>query len=233
MTNHSPHDCPPRAGAHGRAPLQPDPASPPPPDPASPLHPDTAPPLRQSIRLKGYDYTGPGAYFITICTHRRAFLFGDVVNGEMCLNRAGQVVTDEWTRSVTIRREITLDEFVVMPNHIHGIVWIVPVGAHVGAHGGAPLHGQALLHRPPRSLGSFVAGFKASVTRGINALRQTPGAPVWQRNYHEHIIRTEESLNRIRQYILDNPVRWTLDRENPAASDPEPEDAWAQAPVPE
>ncbi len=168
---------------------------------------------RRSIRLKGYDYTQPGAYFITICTHDRACLFGEVVEGQMRLNDLGQVVKEEWFRSAEIRKEIRLfaDEFVVMPNHIHGIVWIVEHGnvGIVGAHGRAPPQ-HLPLHRAPRSLGSFVAGFKSATTRRINEIRQTPRAPVWQRNYYEHIIRNEDALHRIRQYIAANPLRWHL-----------------------
>ncbi len=176
---------------------------------------------RRSIRLKGYDYTQPGAYFVTLCTHERAHLFGRVVNGVMVLNALGEMVRDEWFRSADIRAEIELhpDEFVVMPNHIHGIVWIVDnagaTGPNVGAHGRA-------LQRPPRSLPSFIAGFKSSVTNRINQHRDTPGAPVWQRNYYEHIIRDDRALNAIRQYIHDNPLRWHLDRYNPDATGPDP-----------
>ena len=199
---------------------------------------------RRSIRLRGYDYTQPGAYFLTICTHRCGHLFGRVVDGEMVLNVFGEIVREEWFRSAEIRAEIELfpDEFVVMPNHIHGIVWIVetddggahgdeahdPAGAHgpvgaTGHHVGA--HGRAPLHRPPRSLGSFVAGFKSAVTKRVNAHRGTPGARVWQRNYYEHIIRHERALNAIRRYILYNPWRWHLDRYNPDATGPDP---WAR-----
>ena len=185
---------------------------------------------RRSIRLRGYDYTQPGAYFLTICTHRCGHLFGRVVDGEMVLNVFGEIVREEWFRSAEIRAEIELfpDEFVVMPNHIHGIVWIVETddgGAHghgatghVGAHGRSPRpRGPA-----PRSLGSFVAGFKSAVTKRINAHRGTPGARVWQRNYYEHIIRTQRALNAIRRYILYNPWRWYLDRHNPDAIDFDP-----------
>ncbi len=175
---------------------------------------------RRSIRLKGYDYSQPGAYFVTICAWNRECLFGDVVDGEMRLNDFGLIVYEEWFHSSEMRQEIALfpDEFIIMPNHIHGIIWIVETDAdHVGAPGRAPLPSpsRAPFHRPPRSLGSFVAGFKSITTKRINALRGTPGAPVWQRNYYEHIIRDEKSLNRIRQYIAANPLRWHLDRENP------------------
>ena len=191
---------------------------------------------RRSIRLKGYDYAQPGAYFVTVCTHQRAHTFGVVVDGEMRLNECGEIVRKEWFRSATIRREMELfpAEFVVMPNHIHGIVWIVdtddPGGHHhtvtpdhVGAHGRAPLP-----QRRPHSLGSFIAAFKSATTKRINALRRTPGAPVWQRNYYEHIIRTEQALDAIRRYIVNNPARWHLDRYNADRIGPDPlaADVW-------
>ena len=195
---------------------------------------------RTSIRLKGWDYTQPGAYFVTICTHERVPLFGRVVDGEMVLNPYGEIVRDEWFRSAEIRAEIELfpDEFVVMPNHIHGIVWIVatddPAGYDenarppVGATGRSPLppHGPT-----PRSLGSFIAGFKSAVTKRINQMRGTPGARVWQRNYYEHIIRDERALNAIRRYIIDNPWRWHLDRYNPDATGPDPRGRPAGSPL--
>ncbi len=176
---------------------------------------------RRSIRLKGYDYTQPGAYFITICTHDRACLFGEVVEGQMRLNDFGQVVKEEWFRSAEIRKEIRLfaDEFVVMPNHIHGIVWIVEHGVAAMRVMGGVGATRRVAPTPPRgpvsgSIGAIVGQFKSITTKRINALRGTPGAPVWQRNYYEHIIRNEDALHRIRQYIATNPLRWHFDREN-------------------
>ena len=188
---------------------------------------------RRSIRLKGYDYRQVGGYFITLVTQDRACLFGEVVDGEMRMNEYGQIAWEEWFRSAEIRREIRLypDEFVVMPNHIHGIVWIVE--PHVGATGPSPLPNHSSPNQPPplpnglflpsshprgparRSLSSFIGGYKSAVTKQINALRGAPGAPVWQRNYYEHIIRNEDDLEAIRYYILTNPSRWHEDRENP------------------
>lgn len=169
---------------------------------------------RRSIRLADHDYRSPGAYFVTICTHQGELLFGEVVDGDVVLNEYGQIAHEEWLASEDIRREIELDAFVIMPNHVHGIVWIrdtadyPAVGTHnAGAHGRAPL-----LHRPPRSLGSFIAGFKSAATRRINSVRGTPGVPVWQRNYYERIIRNDTALGRIRKYIQHNPARWAEDR---------------------
>ena len=174
---------------------------------------------RHSIRLSWHDYAQPGAYFVTLCTHQRECLFGKIVNGEMVLNKTGHIVHDAWHRSEEIRREIELGAFVVMPNHMHGIVIIHDVGADGirppdRAHGRAPL--QPTQHqRKPRSLGSFIAGFKSTTTKRINIIRGTPSLPVWQRNYHERVIRNEEELNCIRQYIADNPMQWEMDQENP------------------
>ncbi len=188
---------------------------------------------RRSIRLKGYDYTQPGAYFVTICTHGREMLFGQVVNGEMILNEWGQIVWEEWFRTAHVRPYVRLydDEFVVMPNHIHGIIWIVATDTphEMRPPVGATRRVAPTDERPrgplPCSLGAIIGQFKSIVTKRINARRGTPGAPVWQRNYYEHIIRTERALNAIRHYIAANPRRWHLDRDNPAALGPDP---WAQ-----
>jgi REP element-mobilizing transposase RayT len=181
---------------------------------------------RRSIRLKGYDYTQPGAYFVTVCTHERADLFGEVVDGEMRLNDMGRVVAEEWFKTAALRPTVHLrsDEFVVMPNHVHGIIVIHDpgVGAGVGAERrSAPTTGTSDLPNGPRrnvaagSVGAIVRGFKSAVTYRINALRNHRGAPLWQRNYYEHIIRNERELHAIRQYIRNNPLKWALDRDNP------------------
>ncbi len=178
---------------------------------------------RRSIRLKGYDYAQPGAYFVTICTQNRQCLFGNVVDGNMMLNRFGEIVWSEWFRTARIRPYVQLyeSEFVVMPNHVHGIIWIVDSPNHdvntVGATGRSPLPDGPQYPRGPKSqsLGAIIAGFKSAVTRRINNMRGTPGTPVWQRNYYEHIVRDENELNRIREYINNNPLQWALDRENP------------------
>jgi len=177
---------------------------------------------RRSIRLPAYDYSSEGLYYITLCTQDRLCLFGRVANGEMALNRIGEIVKQELLRTPEIRREISLDEWVIMPNHIHAIVAInetehatatghaVGATGHVGAHGHAPLRERRFV-RKPKSLSSFIAGFKSAVTVHINQLRQTPGNPVWQRNYWEHIIRDENDYANICSYILYNPAQWELD----------------------
>ncbi|MBU0507410.1 transposase [bacterium] len=168
-------------------------------------------PKRKSIRLRAYDYTRAGVYFVTLCTHDRKAMFGEIRDGMMHANTVGEIIVEEWFRSKEIRVEIELDEFVLMPNHIHGLVVIIAVGAH----GDAPASDLPLLHRSPQSLASFIAGFKRASAKRINILHGTPGNPVWQRNYFERVICNEDGLNKAREYIINNPLRWELDRENP------------------
>ncbi|MFP4642299.1 MAG: transposase [Dehalococcoidia bacterium] len=164
---------------------------------------------RRSIRLKGYDYSRPGSYFITICTQNRECLFGEIKDGAMSLNNAGQIVAEEWEKSADIRNGIELDEFVVMPNHLHGIIVIrrgTARRAPTAEQFGAPVAG---------SLPTVIRSFKSAAAKRVNEMRQTPGAKLWQRNYYEHIIRNENELHGIRQYIVNNPSKWDYDRENP------------------
>ena len=167
---------------------------------------------RRSIRLPGYDYRQSGAYFVTICAYQRQCLFGDIVNGQMILNQSGMVVADEWQKSALIRREIKLDAWVVMPNHFHGIVII---NNNVGANGRSPLHNGSPVRIKPQSLSSLMAGFKSITTKKINILRDAPGIKLWQRNYYEHIIRNQDAMDKIRQYIINNPVSWEIDQLHP------------------
>lgn len=181
---------------------------------------------RRSIRLRDYDYTQAGAYFLTICTYERSSWFGYIENDAMILNEFGEIVREEWLLSADIRSEIELGDYVIMPNHLHGIVWIIAnedrdVGATdpVGATGRSPLrtHASAPIPTgpPPKSIGAFVAGFKSAATKRINQIRRTPGVPVWQRNYYEHVIRKEADYQRIAEYIDQNPQRWAMDSLNP------------------
>lgn len=164
--------------------------------------------VRKSIRLKGYDYSQWGAYFVTSCAFERAHLFGDVVGDDVQLNEFGEIAAQELLRTPMIRPEVELDAFVVMPNHIHAILVFFKddiVGAHV----------RAPLHRPARSLGSLVAQYKGVVTARINTLRRTPGLAIWQRNNYEHVIRDDRELILAREYILNNPVAWSLNCSHP------------------
>jgi REP-associated tyrosine transposase len=212
---------------------------------------------RRSMRLKGYDYAQAGAYFVTICTYDRACLFGDIVDGTMQLNDAGQMVQEGWPAIAGQYSGIAIDAFVVMPNHIHGIIMIAapgttgptttPVGAqfmapnpvpHSTTYSGppdppgmvdtitTPVGAQFIAPNPvPHSnmmgamnraptVGEIVRAYKARVTVTINQRRGTRGVPVWQRNFYDHIIRDDEALDRIRQYIVDNPAQWAHDPEN-------------------
>jgi len=170
---------------------------------------------RRSIRMPSYDYGSDGPYFLTVCTFKRACVFGDVRDDAVVLNSYGAIVREELERSTEIRPGFVLHAFVVMPNHLHALADLpeveegMGVGETVGAHSCAPLH--AGFRRQGRSLASFVAQFKATVTRRINAERATPGQAVWQRNYYEHIVRDDEDLSRIREYIEENPRRWAED----------------------
>lgn len=168
---------------------------------------------RRSIRLRGYDYTTPGAYFITICTYQRQHLFGAVVDGTMQVNSYGKIVAEEWLRSAQIRQEIALDGWIVMPNHFHSIVIIQSVTP--SSESKLNLSQVEEKQRKPKSLATLVAGFKMAVTTRINCERQSPGTPVWQRNYYECIIRDQSALERIRQYILSNPLHWKTDQLHP------------------
>ena len=168
---------------------------------------------RRSVRLRGYDYAQAGAYFTTLCTHGRDRLFGLIVNDVMVLNEYGRIAEEEWLRTPRVRSEVELDEFVVMPNHIHALVLFSPT-SH--AHLQRRAHGRAPLQRQPRSLGALMAGFKSRVTKRINTFRRTPGLRVWQRSYYERIVRNQVELGRIREYIVNNPVRWGEDENNPA-----------------
>jgi putative transposase len=303
---------------------------------------------RRSMRLKGYDYSQAGAYFVTICTQGRACLFGEVVDGEMRLNDAGRMVVAEWERLPALFSNVVLDAFVVMPNHIHGIVILTDpaddatdgataIGATISgattggaATGGAttrvapttagddappvgaglvpalstmagddappvgaglvpalstmarddadpvgaglvpapsvpapstpaqsvpapsvpapstpaqsvpapsvpapstPAQSVPALSTPAPTLGDVIGAFKSRVTveyiRGVKTFGWTPfDRRLWQRNYYEHIIRNEEALNRIRRYIVENPIRWAFDRENPFAVEIESEETW-------
>ncbi len=171
---------------------------------------------RRSNRLANYDYSKTGLYFVTLCTRGRECLFGDIINGEMILNDFGRIVQEEWCRSGTIRQEIELGEYIIMPNHLHGII-IISHPANAGAFGERPQQGcrSCKTVLKPKTLGSLMSGFQSSVTRRINQIRKTPGISVWQRNYHDRIIRDERDLNRIRDYIQNNPLNWHQDKENP------------------
>lgn len=214
---------------------------------------------RRSIRLSSHDYAQSGAYFVTICTQGHLCLFGEVVDGQMRTNAAGDMVQAAWDELPSHYPAVSTDAFVVMPNHVHGIIVLMLVGAGPRARPGLdpwsdpgsspgrndmtrseqgrPQGVAPTDHKPAPdradglSLGEVVARFKTlTTTRYINGVRQSgwaafPGR-LWQRNYYEHIIRNERALNYIRRYIIENPLRWAQDRENPEANGPEGPQAW-------
>jgi REP element-mobilizing transposase RayT len=180
---------------------------------------------RRSTRLKDYDYAQEGAYFVTICAQGRAHIFGEVVNGEMLVSPIGEVVQTCWDAIPVHFPHVELDAFVVMPNHLHGILVIAEYPTRdVGAQYIAPLQTapQSMLHPQTTaakggvtpnnvargSLGSIIRSFKAAVTRLVASQVETS---IWQRNYHDHIIRNIAQLDHIRAYIAANPARWHLD----------------------
>ena len=164
---------------------------------------------RKSIRIKGYDYSKPGHYFITICTENRSCLFGNVHNRQMVLNDMGGMIGKVWNELPEHYQHVELDAFIIMPNHVHGIIVLRPDPIIVGA-GFKPAP-----TKKRHALPEIVRGLKTFSSRRINEIRNTLGVKLWQRNYYEHIIRNENELNKIRKYIQENPLKWETDKENP------------------
>lgn len=178
---------------------------------------------RKSLRLKNYDYSQMGAYFITICAYKRICLFGEISDEQMQLNEYGNTVKAAWNDLPAHYSNVNLDDHIIMPNHVHGIIWLTGNtcdtgnACHVGA-GFKPaptlLHNKSVSSR--HGLSEIIRGFKTFSAKRVNLLRGMPSIPVWQRGYYEHVIRNEEDLDRIRKYIRDNPVQWASDSENTA-----------------
>ncbi len=189
---------------------------------------------RRSIRLKWFDYSREGAYFVTVDVLNHQHLFGEVIDRTMHLNECGKIADECWRSIPEHFPNAELDEFVIMPDHIHGIVVIV--GKSVGARHAVPLQNNCIndgeftnnavplrndklrreqFGKPTRgSLPTIIRSFKSVVSKQINEIWDEPRSHVWQRNYYEHIIRDDNELNRIRQYIMDNPAKLKLnDRE--------------------
>jgi REP element-mobilizing transposase RayT len=176
---------------------------------------------RKSIRLKGYDYAQEGFYFITICCQDRAQLFGEIMNGEMILNECGEIAENCWLEIPNHFPNVELHEYVIMPNHVHGIIEIkfksiiptvIPSVASVGANNHSPLRTvkRSLPRSPSKTIGSIVRGFKIGVTKWMR--QYTNVYDVWQRNYYDNIIRNEQSYQRIANYIQNNPKNWKEDK---------------------
>jgi REP element-mobilizing transposase RayT len=168
--------------------------------------------------LKDYNYAQAGAYFVTVCTYERECLFGNVVDGEMRLNEYGKVAGACWDEIPNHFAGVELDAFVVMPNHVHGIM-VIANGEeqhHVRATHASPLQKPRGPER--KSIGSIIGAFKSASTKRVNEMRQALGTPLWQRNYYDHVIRDQNEWDRIREYINANPARWADDVNNPARS---------------
>jgi putative transposase len=172
---------------------------------------------RRSPRLKGYDYCHAGAYFVTICTTGRECLFGEIQDGQMKMNDVGRMVEQCWLGIPGHFRHADLDAFVIMPNHIHGIIVLAETGEAKNLS--LPEPGQIVqskFHSPSRTIGAIIRGFKIGLTTWCR--KNSDLYLIWQRNYFEHIIRDRESFWKIRNYIAGNPGHWAEDCENPAIS---------------
>ncbi len=167
---------------------------------------------RRTLRLQQL-YSQTNTFFVTLTTHERVCLFGEVVGGAIVLSAFGKIVEEEWLKTPEIRPQAVLDAYVIMPNHAH---LLVRLSVHADATGAVAVVGRddRPLVRPARSLGSLIAGFKAACTTRINTMRDTAGARVWQRNYYERIVRNERELNALRCYIRENPSNWAADPDN-------------------
>jgi putative transposase len=159
---------------------------------------------RRSIRLKGYDYSTAGAYFITICTHDREQLFGDILDRTMMINELGHIARLHWDKLARHHANLILDRSVVMPNHLHGIMIL----------DSSILHESGYAEEDSKSISEIIGSFKTFSAREINKVRNRKGVPVWQRNYYERIIRSEAELDYVRQYIINNPINWQTDINN-------------------
>jgi putative transposase len=162
---------------------------------------------RRSIRLRGYDYSQPGAYFVTLCTQKRKRLFGKILNGEMRLNDTGRMVVRHWEWLAEKYGHVLLDEYVVMPNHLHGIIVIIDGRAGVTQSGSE----KPAFWEKRKPIGRLIGAFKTVSTSQINQSLATIGNQLWQRDFWEHIIRNEHELNLIRTYIRNNPAQWGQD----------------------
>ena len=183
------------------------------------MAPDTKQRPRRSLRLQEYDYSQESAYFVTICTHKKMSLFEN--------EHIGAIVDKCWLDIPVHFPNVQLDEWVIMPNHMHGILIITDKckdatyfttsisNVRRGEVTSPTKKGAVSAPLQKHTLGQVIAYFKYQTTKSINQIRQTQGAQVWQRNYYEHVIRNENDLNEIRQYILDNHVKSDVDENNP------------------
>ena len=163
------------------------------------------------MRLPDYNYSMSGYYFITVCAKNRENIFGEIINNKIVLSAFGHLIKWYWKQIAKIKNNVILDAFIIMPNHFHGIVIIKPSSAVEAIHE-LPLRGRAKRRR--MILPKIIGKFKMNTAKQINQYRYTLGLPVWQPNYYEHIIRNEQELFRIREYIKNNPKNWKRDSNN-------------------
>ena len=169
-------------------------------------------PQRRATRLRDYDYSQPGAYFVTICVQYRKCLFGTIIDGKMQLNEIGQIVVECWNRIPQHFPSVELGQSVIMPNHMHGIIaWGITETRTPPPRENRNRRGEV----PSPALGKIIAYFKYQSTKHTNQHHNMAGTRIWQRNYHDHIIRDDTDLQRLRQYIQDNPMKWELDQLHP------------------
>ena len=175
---------------------------------------DTPFPRRKSMRLPNYDYSQPGAYFVTLLTHQRQPFLCDIIHGRTCYSKFGTVVKDSLLDLPKYHSNLMLDEFCIMPDHLHAIIRLVEV-----CKGGSTDNSQHVMRpaetRPnnPTSLIEIIRAYKSFTSRKINAIHGTAGTSAWHRSYYEHVIRDEAELNQIRNYIVENPLKWELEKE--------------------
>ncbi|KAF0109799.1 MAG: hypothetical protein FD147_2070 [Chloroflexi bacterium] len=176
---------------------------------------------RRSIRLKGYDYSSEGGYFVTLVAYQRERIFGTIQNGEIQLTPAGQIVWGVWNSLPDRYPQIELDTAVVMPDHFHAIITVRAIHESPQQYGSPRQYGSPQQYELPpqeprrRMLLPLVIGYlKMNTAKQINIIRQTPGVPVWQRNYYEHIIDYDREYDNIAEYIDTNPRNWGDDVEN-------------------
>jgi REP element-mobilizing transposase RayT len=167
---------------------------------------------RNTNRIPQHDYSTPGQYFVTICVGNRQQIFGEIENDKIILNDAGKIVDFWWREIVNHFTGIELDQHIIMPNHIHGIINIVGAGSPRPDNNNDTIIGRG--NRAP-TIGHIIAFFKYQTTKFINESKNTPGNKIWQRNFYDHVIRNDKSLDKIREYIINNPAAWDSDIENP------------------
>ncbi len=174
---------------------------------------------RRSIRIKGYDYSATGMYFITICTWNHLHLFGEIQNDRMIIDKYGKIAEKEWFKTGELRNNIKLHEYIIMPNHFHGIIEIVNChsldcrGTARRALKDFRASTKEQFGKPSsNTIPTIIRSFKGAVTKRIRELENNSGLNIWQKNYYEHIIRNEDSYLKISEYILTNPLKWRLDK---------------------